>query len=70
MIYVIFILQIICICAVGAGIYVEFTLGADLGYLLITGGSLIFALSVKLTKIKLLKVISYLTKIMEDKKHD
>ncbi len=70
MIYVIFILQIICIIATALGIYVEITLGADWGYLLITGGSLIFAISVKLTKIKLLKVISYLTKIMEDQKHD
>ena len=70
MVYVIFILQLICIATVGTGIYIEFTLGADIGYLLITGGSLIFALSVKLTKIKLFRIISYLTKQMEDNKND
>jgi len=70
MIYIIFILQIICIFITGAGIYVEYTLGADIGYLLITGGALIFALTTKLTKIKLLRIIEYLTKQMEDKKDD
>lgn len=69
MIYIIFILQIICLLVTGAGIYIEFTLGADIGYLLITGGSLIFAVSVKLTKIKLLRIIEYLTKQMEDTKN-
>lgn len=70
MIYAIFILQIVCILVTGFGIYVEYTLGADVGYLLITAGSLIFAVTVKLTKIKLLRIIEYLTKQMEDQKHD
>ncbi len=70
MIYIIFILQIICIFAIGTGIYVEYTLGADIGYLLITGGSLTFALSVKLTKIKLLRIIEHLTKQMEEQNND
>lgn len=66
MIYVIFFLQIVCIFTVGIGIYIELTLGADLGYLLITAGSLLFAVSVKLTKIKLLRIIEHLTKQMEE----
>jgi len=70
MIYIIFILQIICIFITGAGIYVEYTLGADTGYLLITGGALLFAITTKLTKIKLLRIIEYLTKQMEDQNHD
>jgi len=70
MIYAIFILQIVCILVTGAGIYVEYSLGADIGYLLITGGALIFALSTKLTKIKLLRVIDYLTKQMEEQNND
>lgn len=70
MIKLIIILQIICILAIGVGIYVEYTLQADTGYLLITGGTLVWALSVKLTKIRLLRVIKYLTKQMEDHKND
>jgi len=69
MIYIIFILQLLCIFITGIGIFVEYTLGADIGYLMITGGTLLFALSVKLTKIKLLRIIEYLTKQMEDKDH-
>jgi len=69
MIVTIFILQIICIFITGCGIYVEYTLGADLGYLMITAGALLFAITTKLTKIKLLRIIEYLTKRMEDKNH-
>ncbi len=70
MVYIIFILQIVCIFITGLGIYIEFRLGADIGYLLITGGSLLFAISVKLTKIKLLRIIEYLTKQMEEQKDE
>ncbi len=58
MIYVIFILQIICILATGAGIFVEIRLGADIGYVLITGGAFLFAISTKVTKVQLIKVIT------------
>jgi uncharacterized protein (DUF983 family) len=48
--YVIFILQIVCISAVSVGLWIEVTYQADWGYILITGGSLVFAISVKLAK--------------------
>lgn len=57
MIYVIFVLQIICILATGIGIYVEVTMGADLGYILITGAAMLFAISTKLVKFKLIAAI-------------
>ena len=50
MIVLIIILQIACIIAVTAGIVIEWLYGANLGFLLITGGSLIFAVSTKLIK--------------------
>lgn len=61
MIYAVLILQIICILATGVGIYVEYTLGADVGYLLITAGAFSFAISTKLTKIKLVRVLKKLS---------
>ena len=66
MIKLIVIAQIICIFMVGAGIWIEFTYEADIGFILISGGSLAFAVSTKLSKIKLLRIIEYLTKQMED----
>ena len=41
-------LQRVCIVAVGMGIAVEFVLGADLGYILISVGSLCFAVATKI----------------------
>jgi len=41
-------LQIGCIVAVGMGVGVELVLGADLGFLLITIGSLSFAVATKI----------------------
>jgi len=38
----------ICILTVALGILVEFLFGAHLGFLLITAGSLIFAISTKI----------------------
>lgn len=42
------ILQATCIVLVSLGIIVEFIFGADLGYVLITGGSLAFAVTTKI----------------------
>jgi len=67
MIHVIVIAQIICTFMVCAGLWIQFNTSADLGYILISGGSVAFAISTKLTKIKLLRIIDYLTKHMEDK---
>lgn len=70
MIYLIIALQVVCILITGAGIYIELSLGADIGYLLITGGALIFAISTKLTKVKLIRIITHIVKQMEDQKND
>ena len=56
----ILILQSVCILATAFGIYVEYTFEADLGFLLITGGSLIFAVTTKLTKISMRREIKKL----------
>lgn len=69
MIYTVFILQIICILATGVGIYVEYTLGADFGYLLITAGAFSFGISTKLVKMKLVRTIRELSKQLNDNKH-
>ena len=68
MFHLILLLQVICTVMVGAGIWIEFSYEADVGYFLISGGSVAFAISTKLTKIKLLRIIDYLTKDMEDPK--
>ena len=70
MIYVIFVLQIICILACGFGIYIEFTMHADIGYILITAGSFLFAISTKVTKVKLLKMFTELIKQSNTHKND
>lgn len=41
-------LQATCIVLVSLGIIVEFIFGAELGYILITGGSLVFAVATKI----------------------
>jgi hypothetical protein len=41
-------LQVSCIVAVGMGVAVEFVFEADLGFLLITIGSLCFAVATKI----------------------
>jgi len=56
----IFIMQIVCILCTGFGIYIEYTFKADLGFLLITVGSLIFAVTTKLTKVSMRREIKEL----------
>jgi len=41
-------LQLLAIAAVAIGITFEFMTGAHLGYVLITGGALVFAISTKI----------------------
>lgn len=55
------ILQILCILATATGIYIEYKFNADMGFLLITAGSLIFAVTTKLNKIRLRRRIKQLT---------
>jgi len=54
------ILQSACLIVVTAGIYVEAHYGAHFGFALITVGSLAFAVSTKLRKIRLEKEIGQL----------
>jgi len=60
MIYLIFILQILCILATAFGIYVEYYFGANLGFVLITAGAILFAITTKLNKIRLRRIIKHL----------
>ena len=50
-----FILQIVCLVFSGGGIALYFLSGAGLAFILITSGSVIFAVSTKLYKLSLLK---------------
>ena len=50
-----FILQIVCLVFSGGGIALYFLSGAGLAFILITTGSVIFAVSTKLYKLALLK---------------
>ena len=50
-----FILQLFCLIFSGGGLTIYFIDGADCGFILITLGSLIFAVSTKLYKLALLK---------------
>jgi len=50
-----FILQLVCLVLSGGGLTVYFFDGAGCGFILITAGSLIFAVSTKLYKLALLK---------------
>ena len=52
------ILQIICVLLVTFGITIEFIYSADLGFLAITIGSMLFAISTKIQKRKLKKQIT------------
>jgi len=54
------ILQTLCILFVASGLAVEYWYQADTGFLLITAGTFIFAISVKVTKIRLLRLIKQL----------
>jgi len=56
----IFILQLVCIASTGFGIYIEYTFEADLGFLLISSGSFIFAITTKLTKVSMRREIKEL----------
>jgi len=60
----IFIMQVLCILATGAGIYIEYTYDAHIGFLLISLGSLTFAISTKLMKISLKR---YIKKLLNEK---
>ena len=60
----IFILQIVCILITAFGIYVEFTFEAHIGFLLISVGSLTFAVTTKLMKISLKR---YIRKLLNEK---
>lgn len=53
-------MQIVCILCTGFGIYIEYTFEANLGFLLITVGSLIFAVTTKLTKVSMRREIKEL----------
>lgn len=59
----IFILQIVCIITTLGGIYIEYTYQAHLGFLLITLGSFIFAVTTKMMKISLRR---YIKKLLND----
>jgi len=48
-------LQLICIALTGVGIGIEIRFHADVGYLLITAGGVIFAVSEKIAKYSLRK---------------
>lgn len=43
-------IQLVTICMVAAGITIELTMGAHLGYVLVTSGALAFAISTKIRK--------------------
>ena len=60
-------MQIVCVLCTGFGIYVEYTFEANLGFLLITGGSLIFAVTTKLTKVSMRREITKLLNQRKDK---
>lgn len=61
----IIILQIVCILTTLAGIGIEYFYGAHIGFLLISVGSLTFAISTKLTKIGLKR---YIRKLLNNNK--
>jgi len=46
------IIQLICILLVSTGLIFEIYFGADLGFVLITAGSLLFAISEKINRYK------------------
>jgi len=48
MIKTLFIIQLICIGMVGSGIIIEFIYQADWGFVAITSGSLVFAITTKI----------------------
>lgn len=62
------VLQVICVLLVLSGLAYEFHAGADAGYVLITLGSVLFALSTKVRKYYMIKDYEYKLKKMEEKK--
>jgi len=61
------ILQGVCVLLTGSGLALEYFSGVNLGLLLITAGSFIFAVSVKINKIRILKDNR---KLLNDKNND
>jgi len=58
-------IQTACIIFVAAGIIIECIFGADLGFILITSGSLLFAVSTKIRN-RQLKKRNFLTKTWKE----
>jgi len=52
------ILQILCIIIVTAGIVIEWEYQADLGFMFITAGGLVFAISEKLDKYRIKRYLA------------
>ena len=64
------ILQTICIIFTASGIGFQYLKDADLGLLLITAGSFIFAISVKITKTRLIRTIKDLQQTIKEQKDE
>jgi len=64
-------LQGVCVLFTGGGIFIQYQTGANIGLLLITAGTFIFAISVKITKVRLIRLINTLlnNKLKENDKN-
>lgn len=63
------ILQFMCLALTGTGIVSEWLRGIDIGPLLIAAGSLIFAISVKVNKVALLRELKQLRNSHKNDNH-
>ncbi len=64
------ILQILCIFTVLVGVFHQAIRGADLGFILITAGAILFGLSQVVTRTKIMRIVQSKLKPINNQKHD
>ena len=64
------ILQILCIFIVLLGVFIQAIRGADLGFILITAGAILFGLSQVVTGYKIKRIIQSKLKTINNKQHE
>ncbi len=64
------VLQVIAIFTVTLGIYIQVVRGANLGFILITVGAILFGLSQVVTRTKIKRIIQSKLKPINNKKHE
>jgi len=64
------VLQILCIFTVLLGVTIQVIRGADLGFILITAGAILFGLSQVVTRTKIKRIIQSSLKTINMNKHE